>query len=125
MTVDPSVIAMLNESSASFRMADCDLSRYLAGIAEKLTEGMDLTADEAALAGLYIHAAAAQAQAGAPDLGQSSEAAAPMASGLTLTITSTQAAALAMELQGATDPDLVAVAQNLAAAQASAGGALV
>lgn len=117
MSADPAVIAMMNQSAETFRTVDLDLCRYLASIAAKLEAGLDLTPDETTIAESYTRAAAADAETA--QLAGQSTAALSAASTITLSLSSAEAAALAVLLTGQTDPVLVGIGQNLAAAQSA------
>lgn len=114
---DPAVIAAMNGAAKSFATADPDLGRWIGAIAEKATAGMSLNADEAACLSSFARAVASVAQTASI---QSQESAAELssASAVALSLAPAEVAALAALLEGQTDPTLIGIAENLAAAQA-------
>jgi len=122
MSADPSVIAFMNTCAAGLKIADTNLSRWIASAAVKLVEGIPLSYAETAyveqtVSFLAVQLAAAPAQQAQAGL---SLASAPAASGITLSLSGDQAQALTILLEGQTDIVLVGIAQALAAAQSGA-----
>ena len=118
-TADPNVIAAMNACAAALQLADPSTSTWIAGIAWKLTAGLELSDDEAACANYFINFLAAADQAAAAQAAHGTlTAATSTPADTTLTLTSAEAADLAELLARQTDPVLIGIAQSLAGAQA-------
>jgi hypothetical protein len=117
MSIDPSVIAMMNACAEALQGVDYYLAGYIGNIAEKLVLDLPLTDDETSRFNWFTSfviahpVAPVQAQLAGP----AGSLAPAVPNAMTLSLAPDQVTALQNLLSGQVDPILIGIAQNLAA----------